>query len=1389
MYQIKLTKPPSPSPVVVVSSSSSSSASLAANLEIAVCPNEPITLNKERALQSDRPPQSSSSQVPAEDFRETILQDSAAKTKKPGDEPSSSSSIKKEFHTPPFTKQRLSPAARERIMTWRDQSSASSSDDSPRQRKVQTDRSSDSDVKSRSPASQSASNARARQFRADGNKTRSQTGPSSKDPHAYHKGHGGTRQQKKAASIGKSLLSAIQKEAGERDAAREKAKEDEVDAQAEFLDAVATVKDPIEKALGFFLGTYCWQSDLLCESSALLRILDRLRARGYVFSFSSRPECVLGFVASHSTLLETPPMYWITPDALYSALDDIPFFDHMCPRQFREHLIAAYPGYITRSPEFLVLAREKVVARVAYSDRFEMVPVAQPVAGWIPIGLRSPASSASPPLFFFDYHLRNLVLPHRLYSETGFTSLWEYILYHPNRPSYTEHFPDLVQQCLLALYADNLALYKQRVNYASRRHRFDETLIESLSGFKSGAKAVSSETMREVYTQVFKPEAESVWKRLNAWGDSCEARFFSSPPPPGPDGSPGPAPFPHAPPSVPAPAPNPSEGESPLSSPTQPLSSSDGEASEGEKRFSSSYPDSTAPPPRATPEPEKTRSFRDTCASELVHFASAAITAFDLSRSVLHQINFSPLSPDEITFTSSSFPLFRPILDYDLFGSMNIHGVKGIWHYLNRTTAIGLLLEQAVYKAERAAPHFIIDFARFRLVSLSASYLGYDEVYERCIYQTTNVYVPGYSPDATRAADASALGVYEPWWDSGYLHNRNLPTELPQAQLGVKFSWQTFQIPDPAQTSDESPVLLSFQNFNQQPDRLEWSQKKISVKIGEDFYQRGPGRMNEICYGVYWGTAGHTFGSDALLYALLKRLGRETPTKADSVVLRLTQSIMRDFSYADFLEYEHAPVDLETYRLDLMNMNPASRRKHLTYLQRVLEGREETEVPKYDGFFVKFDEMLLNRKPRLIINPPPQLFYRLYKGLKSIKDRLKCAMECVYAGFQRWYEADDRVVYFSYGADMDWKEKSVWFDNAMSLCRSGEKLVFCVLVGGDDNLVVFGDNTFVHSWESDVTACDQSHNADLIGLCVDFFTSLRCDPRWIQDFLDAYSRPLKSSGIKVRFNHPQLHTGHPQTSVANTVLIGILASVAMASFDVTSTDWFSKEGTPFLEALSEHVEEYTSAMGMTWKIQTHSDPYTSTFHKGCWVASLEGRSVWVPLPSCLWKMTKLRTHQRLTRREMLLRLAFSCYQKCLSPQFDTVAVTALYLFEKALSVLQMTRLGYLRYLETQLKEDWFARANLSKEGVFHEVPLVEIFPTVPRLDPEAQRSFMAKRYGDDERLLAIVESFLEQSEERVPFGIETWGFQTAGKPLQLFVYTDYGPFEDVATDCAYVDHS
>lgn len=489
-----------------------------------------------------------------------------------------------------------------------------------------------------------------------------------------------------------------------------------------------------------------------------------------------------------------------------------------------------------------------------------------------------------------------------------------------------------------------------------------------------------------------------------------------------------------------------------------------------------------------------------------------------------------------------------------------------------------------------------------------------------------------------------------------------------------------------------------------------YDKERISVQLLTDEIP-DPTRVSEVLYGAYF-QGFHCFGNDFLLHTLVSRLGRTIPIPVEGRIQRFQMFCLKSVRFPKLQEIKDSPTLRRDDYLEYTANMPGSRRKvHMAYfdaLDSVTAPDPHAKVA--DSAFTKPDECLFSPKARSIVNPPLDLFYLMVHHSTVIKKALKSDM------FIPCHTKGPCRLWFTYGADLTYGEKARWFTYACELVKLAPRAAV-VCVGGDDNLTVVHDQGRLFSWESDVTACDQSHNEGLVQGMLLCLLNMGLNHEAVRFLRSTYRRPIHVPGLlNIQFKKPQLHTGHPHTSVANTLVIGLMGLHLM-----TEWDWKSP--------LDEFLTRRTLELGMIWKIQLNGSVWDSTFHKGCWIRGDLG-AVWMRLPSSLWKSTKLRTDTHLNQEQILLRLAFNAYQNLVNPSFSWVKAASRRMFDRILERLKLDMPALLAKFSQPKFLSFKQSVLLNKAGEAESLGTMA-YDAAPYWDVGDEGRFIHSRYALD----------------------------------------------------------
>lgn len=1128
--------------------------------------------------------------------------------------------------------------------------------------------------------------------------------------------NGRTRAANGNAAVNASVTRTDQQAQGDRDAqkvidAEQEAIEEEEKLKKQYLATVKKIGCRYVRYLGMILEEY-WQGSYYSESMALHELVNQLVAAGLKISVSHNPDIILGVINAD---IEAP--FHLLSYRVFPANADTPFYDQRITPDYMASVLRVRPRLWWTDGDQMILCDDGAEESPLWRNgsRFDLVTVPRSFAGEIlpngPTGDRN---------FLSDSLIRCLVKPHRTFSEMSFGSQVQSVLSSASRPTWAEWSFGALHDTLLAVNYENYLFFQDRCYYGDRRTKYDDTVVETLTGVRLGGWAVSFGMVKEANAAYIQPGMEQISAGVRQkWQEMDLSGYFRSEPedPPGPPGAPEP------PPEAPAAEGNNAnpdreliqeeEPEGPAADQGEPLLESMQRGVEGLVNQINlpefEWPVIEIPEvpslsfeqhpvvlvfqgvekfnaikkflrKKASGLTEKLRKWMEQVMERPLHSWQACSDKWE---EVKEELLARFQMPDLGVTLASILAVIQAIKILDALSQMTF---EGCLEFMEKN--YGVSKRVARQKLRRIRQQTIIIYMLVRRNQWE---------YIPLVLSSSNMV-----PSLTARTEVDMVLIDE-------LPIQNKEQEFVPGPMVV--TWQEY-----CESTDQGNVL--FRNFW---PSMGYDEDRVLIEIdpAADFTC---GRFSEVYYGLYFMKA-RCYNKDYLPICLKKRIGREgVPYEYNA--MRNFNRMLDASVFPRVSQSQEACLTLEEYMPYIENMPCGSRNKHIEYFQS-MEGPIASKEPFTDHAFTKSDEVLAAPKGRGIINPPPSLFYELVVGVTSVKKAFKRKL------LNKIYHKGEISVYLTYGADMTQQEKSEWMTKVMSSHRN----TYCayILVGGDDNLTLFDIKGRWCAWESDVTACDQSHNAGLIGVMCDVFSKMLASREWIKKLEASYRRPIKTKEMTVRFHEPQLHTGHPQTSVCNSVVVGFMACF-LASLVL---DLFSRKQLDFPEdefscrVMEEFLDARALELGMIWKNEIHSDPRWATFHKGCWIPSSQGHQ-WLPLPSCLWKASKIRTDQRISQKELLLRLAFNHYQRILNPSFSFVQVICSKQFDYIIDLAlpgeghQVTRFqnylekasgGFLRYVE-----------SLSQKN--GEAGKIDAYTNrTEDWTPDAEEEFLLHRYG------------------------------------------------------------
>lgn len=1129
--------------------------------------------------------------------------------------------------------------------------------------------------------------------------------------------------------IAMSLAESKSREQGVLDAQKEMARLNADQDRDHFFETLLSIKDLHVQNMGYILASWFWQSKIMTTSYAVLGVLSQLRSHGLQYELSEDPELVIGDIGEYRPL-------FVLFGAGVGSQNYVPYYDQMLDA----NQLDTYRYLVYRDHHHELLCAQNQVENWpdhVTAQRFSsMIVDSGRLHG---ILFRKEFNRAR---LMCDLLVRSLLRASRAYSEAVFSVALQYIGDHANIPTYWVWNSDYAVQTVMSVLEENLRLLHHRMEFSVRSGHWDEKYLDSFSGFTIGGRSFATETIISFFDEVVVPQAHSLQKKMKESIYSIQRHFREHFPDDdsNPDGgSKPPVPARNQPPQSSS-LPSSKDDSIVITAPYQQSACTESIALEP-VRCPSHDPDiydyfglEASPMPaedfprlHAELEPPKKEvhsNWTEAALRRAQYHASVLTKQEEKMEEVAEKVDQAILNvADHLEKVEPLDTGVSPLEVEHLIQLMCFQGAIVTAAEISRKgfcEAAVAFLEKMPYVPyhplvtayNRVADAYFF-FPRF------VSFVRYMELYQRVapygaedsclsLYVTTNQF--------PSARDPIHLPV------SYFDHH----IESPKCATGICFTQAELGFYNERNCQSVTPWRDHFAHVyaNMQDDRIECD--ALNGEWASSLFTHG--FISEVYYVNFFRPA-LCFTRACLPSALVTRLARAIPLvdpKCENSLLRFRRKAT--WPKIQF-ENEFPLIDLEIFESYLVNMPAASRKKHVEHFKQRFSVVGVLTMPKADDAFPKYDEVLPTCKPRLIINPPSELFYELVFVATMIKRALKRKSMFLL------YETETHSIYFSYGADMTVRQKSNWFGKAMEKCRQSlGRVVACFIVGGDDNACIIGINGRVFAWESDVTACDQSHNVHLVHNFVETCRVMGAPESSLQVLKDSYMRPLRIQNVKIKFKKPQLHTGHPQTSLANTITVGEVCTSIVADMKYESLRTLIME-PDFFEQFSETVRLRAAKFGMIFKVQVHERPLDVTFHKGHWVPAnhehLKHGFVWMPLPSCLWKATKIRTDSHISRKELLVRMAFNLYQRLIYPNHQIVRSYCLKLFRTIMALLDMNAIEdqqkFGAFVEANFNK-YYERASLNKSGEIDKLDPFMDLDQEPFWDQEAANEFIRRRY-------------------------------------------------------------
>lgn len=919
-------------------------------------------------------------------------------------------------------------------------------------------------------------------------------------------------------------------------------------------------------------------------------LIDDMRAKGLAVEIAFDADILIGM---HTADRFDRFTYWIGPLPL-SAKANASEVGYVFDREFTS---ATWDLYAAHFHAFKDAGREFILAsafdepnnmHLEFQPRFESVEL-EPVSVAFLL-----ADEPKKKKVVVDRELVCALRTTQVYSEPGAYSLlvnWER---HSLYGSFSRRFPDVLNNSVLYHLQSAPARFHDRGMYGDLGPTYDDSAYRDGTGLRIFGKAASYDMMGRClkrWAKQAKSAIEQMWADFNAQ-------------------------------EVPKVLEEDDDGKIHMRNldPDDPPSS--GGAANGDPG-----PESSAPTQREPP-PVPPRSFADVLVSAANNVQEACSATMDSVADAPHVLSGVGLIRRPVDEVKPS---------YDALKTMTVTAPLRLAEWLEQETAS---FRWEMFRPCGPQP-VMLDTVFFRLCNLTHARL-YDFGYRPISFGEPPT-VPG--ADEFFAVDRPDLAktlAREPLWmlDSvssggplaqGVPYTQYVAPYMPAIMIPTAASWTFYSIQEPGWRRDYrsqvfTPWEVKARELMRELGLDDGTNDRISVTIKGDLRPfRTP--VSVVFYAV-WIRPALCFGQDSTLVIQLTRYAKEVKTFTSTSYAEDAATFREPL-----IDARRPALTLEEYGPYLENMPSRSRQRHMNWFKT--KGKGDYDVQVHCNGHTKADEKIGEAKGRAIINSPEDLFYRLVFALVALKEAFKREM------FWPMRDVEGLTMWFTYGADLTATGKSEWFSHIMRSSGDG----IWVLVGGDDSLLVIRKSGLIWVFEGDVSMCDQSHNNHIVDVNCKALERAGVEDSAIEVFRASYRQPLKikrktvSGDIcqwNIGFKKSQLHTGAPQTSVANTITVRDV----LATFAVSIVGFLDGSHTPVY--LAQLLKEYAETVGMVWKVTVHNEMRYATFHKGFWIP-VKDHWQWIPLPSHVWKATCLRVDTRVPLPLIIDRMLFTMY--------------------------------------------------------------------------------------------------------------------------------------------------
>jgi len=330
--------------------------------------------------------------------------------------------------------------------------------------------------------------------------------------------NGRTRAANANVAINASVVRTDQENQGQRDAERElqveaEALEEESKLQKLYVSAVKKIGCRHIRYLGLVLLDH-WNGSYYSESVALHELVNQLLVAGLKITLSHNPDIILGVIEAD---IEAP--FHLLSYRVFPGDWDTPFYDQRITSQYMTRVLTKCPRVWWTDGDQMVLCDDgaEQCPRWRNGKRFDIINVPRSFAGNL-----LPNAPTEERNFLSDDLIRVLIKPHRTFSEMSFGSQVQSVLSSVNRPTWAEWSPGALHDTLLAVNYENYMFFQDRCCYGDRRSKYDDVVVETLTGVRLGGWAVSFGMVKEVGDRYVQPGFERMAEEVQRQWDDFE---------------------------------------------------------------------------------------------------------------------------------------------------------------------------------------------------------------------------------------------------------------------------------------------------------------------------------------------------------------------------------------------------------------------------------------------------------------------------------------------------------------------------------------------------------------------------------------------------------------------------------------------------------------------------------------------------------------------------------------------------------------------------------------------------------------------------------------------------------------------------------------------------